>query len=112
MVEDRDERMRLAFTGRTLEIGLSHGMEHRLRMWIDRYNRTSEQEPGFEPGDLIDPDSDIGIAAAIAICASDGIRQDESEHGLHAFEWGDVISLDVADEMFRRGEWGIADGRD
>lgn len=99
MIEDPHERLRLTLTGRDLTITISEGDEKRLRMWVDRMNADEAQRGcDLEPQD---PDDDLTLVEAIVTCMGEGLRVDEQGHGLHAFEWGDVVSLEVAEEMQR-----------
>lgn len=95
-------RLEMALTGRDLTISVSQGAENRLRLWIERYNAASRAAPGFEPEDLLDPDNDEHLATAIGVCLMDGLAKDEAAHGLYAYDWGEVIAKEQAEEIDRR----------
>lgn len=102
MVNDGDERLRLTLTGRDLTITLSHADEKRLRMWIDRMNMDEERYAGAP--DPIDVDSDLDLASALTACMDSGLALDEADHGLESYPWGDVVTIEQAEEMRRRGD--------
>ena len=101
MTNDPDERLHLILTGREIVVPLSQADEHRLRMWIDRHNREAECFAGFTPDDLLDPDDDGDIGCALLCCTAAGLAEDEGDHGLEAFPWGDIVSVDVAEAIRR-----------
>ena len=101
MIDDVTERLRLTLTGRNLTITLSHADEKRLRMYIDRMNMDeAKYDNAPEP---IDPDDDLDLAAALITCVDAGLSEDEAQHGLESYPWGDIVSTEVAREEQRRG---------
>lgn len=105
MIDNADERLLLSLTGRDLTITLSHGDEKRLRMLLDRWN-AAEARYCDDATDPLDLDDDATLAAALIQCMEVGLSADEADHGLRAYSWGDVVTVEQHAEMERRGRHG------